>query len=165
MLELSFSVLIAGVAATLVPAIRRSTPLLIEVALWTGLVGAALLTIADRTNPRASELTLGAGISARIRIRAEGPDEAQAVAAIVSAIENGLGQQTSRVQAGLRPTRRQVQILKLMAGGLSQKQVAGRLHLSNHTVRHHVSRLYASLGVHDSAHAVMSAVRAGLLEG
>lgn len=109
-------------------------------------------------------LTLGAGMNARVRIQAEGPDEARAIAALMSAIENGLGEDVANLQAGPRPTRRQLQILKLMADGFSQKQVARRLGLSDHTVRHHVSRLYATLGVHDSAHAVMSAVRAGLLE-
>ncbi len=109
-----------------------------------------------------SVVSLAAGAGARLRVRAEGADEAEAVAALAAAIRSGRGEQVP-VERRPRVTPRQSQILQLMAAGLSQKQIARRLGLSGHTIRHHVTRLYANLGVHDSAHAVMTAVRAGLL--
>ena len=105
-------------------------------------------------------LGLGAEDHARIRVRAEGCDEGEAVAALAEAVREGLGESSAR----RRLTRRQDEVLKLVASGFSRKEIAARLGLSEHTVRNHLTRLYAVLGVHDSAHAVMSAVRAGLLK-
>lgn len=49
---------------------------------------------------------------------------------------------------------RQAQILELIASGRSDKEVAAVLGLSYRTVRTHLERLYARLGVHSRAEAV-----------
>jgi DNA-binding CsgD family transcriptional regulator len=51
-------------------------------------------------------------------------------------------------------TGRQVEILDLVAEGLTDTQIAARLHLSAKTVNHHVGAVLAKLGVHSRAEAV-----------
>ncbi|TMB86643.1 MAG: response regulator transcription factor [Chloroflexi bacterium] len=61
-------------------------------------------------------------------------------------------------------TRREVEILKLLGQGLTNKQIAYRLKISEKTVRNHISNFYAKLGVGDRSQAVLYAVRKGLVE-
>jgi DNA-binding CsgD family transcriptional regulator len=61
-------------------------------------------------------------------------------------------------------TRREVEILILLAQGLTNKQIAYRLKISDKTVRNHVSTFYTKLGVRDRAHAVLYAVKKGLVK-
>jgi DNA-binding NarL/FixJ family response regulator len=61
-------------------------------------------------------------------------------------------------------TRREVEILQLLGQGLTNKQMAYRLKISEKTVRNHISNFYAKLGVGDRSQAVLYAVRKGLVE-
>jgi DNA-binding NarL/FixJ family response regulator len=61
-------------------------------------------------------------------------------------------------------TAREVEILKLLATGLANKQIARRLDISEKTVRNHVSHMYEKLKIYDRAQAVLYAVRKGLVE-
>ena len=61
-------------------------------------------------------------------------------------------------------TAREVEILKLLATGLANKQIARRLHISEKTVRNHVSHMYEKLRIFDRSQAVLYAVRKGLVE-
>jgi DNA-binding NarL/FixJ family response regulator len=61
-------------------------------------------------------------------------------------------------------TRREVEILRLLGQGMSNKQVAYQLKISEKTVRNHISNFYAKLGVGDRSQAVLYAVRKGLVE-
>lgn len=61
-------------------------------------------------------------------------------------------------------TGREIEILKMMAGGLVNKQIAARLKISEKTVRNHVSNMYEKLEIRDRAQAVLYAVRKGLVE-
>jgi DNA-binding NarL/FixJ family response regulator len=61
-------------------------------------------------------------------------------------------------------TAREVEILKLLATGLLNKQIAYRLKISEKTVRNHVSNMYEKLNVFDRSQAVLYAVRKGLVE-
>ncbi len=61
-------------------------------------------------------------------------------------------------------TAREIEILKLIAGGKPNKQIAMRLHISDKTVRNHVSNMYQKLGIYDRSQAVLYAVRKGLVE-
>ena len=60
-------------------------------------------------------------------------------------------------------TARELELLKLVVGGNSNKQIARRLGLSEKTVRNHLSRAFSKLGVTNRTEAVMSAMRKGLL--
>ena len=61
-------------------------------------------------------------------------------------------------------TDREVEILRLLAGGTGNKQIAYRLKISEKTVRNHVSNMYEKLGIYDRTQAVLYAVRKGLVE-
>jgi ATP/maltotriose-dependent transcriptional regulator MalT len=60
-------------------------------------------------------------------------------------------------------TDRQVEVLKLVAQGLSNPEIATRLHLSDHTVKRHVANLLTKLGLSSRSAAVAYAAREGLL--
>ena len=61
-------------------------------------------------------------------------------------------------------TERELEILKLMAIGQANKQIARRLSISEKTVRNHVSHMYEKLQIYDRSQAVLYAVRKGLVE-
>jgi DNA-binding NarL/FixJ family response regulator len=63
---------------------------------------------------------------------------------------------------GLTP--REIEILKLVAEGMANKQIAYRLKISEKTVRNHVSNTYDKLKIVDRSQAVLYAVRKGLVE-
>lgn len=60
-------------------------------------------------------------------------------------------------------TDREVEVVRLVAEGMTNQQVAERLHLSAHTVARHLSNVNAKLGVSSRTGAVTAATRAGLL--
>jgi DNA-binding CsgD family transcriptional regulator len=60
-------------------------------------------------------------------------------------------------------TRREQEILELIAAGLSTREMAERLGVSENTVKSHASRLFDKLGVRRRTQAVQSARAAGLL--
>ncbi len=61
-------------------------------------------------------------------------------------------------------TTREVEVLRLLAGGMANKQIAYQLAISEKTVRNHVSNMYEKLNVYDRSQAVLYAVRKGLVQ-
>jgi len=60
-------------------------------------------------------------------------------------------------------TARELEVLQLLADGVSNQSIAERLFISNHTVRNHVQRVLTKLGVHSKLEAVAAATRIGLV--
>jgi DNA-binding CsgD family transcriptional regulator len=60
-------------------------------------------------------------------------------------------------------SRRETEVLQLIADGLTSEPIAARLWLSVETVKSHVGAIHAKLGAHSRAHAVAIAFRQGLL--
>ena len=60
-------------------------------------------------------------------------------------------------------TRRELEVLRLMATGANTKAAADKLHVSPATIRNHVQNLFAKLGVHSRLEAVAYATRRRLL--
>jgi len=59
-------------------------------------------------------------------------------------------------------TERETEVLRLLAKGLSNAEIAGQLHLSEGTVRNHVSAILDKLGVSDRTQAAVIAIQHGL---
>ena len=62
----------------------------------------------------------------------------------------------------IKVTRRELEILQLIAKSLSNADIADRQSLSETTVRNHVSTILALLGVSDRTHAAIIAIQHGL---
>ena len=59
-------------------------------------------------------------------------------------------------------TEREVDVLRLIARGLSNSDIAEKLHLSEGTIRNHVSAIFSKLDVSDRTQAAILAIRHGL---
>jgi len=70
-----------------------------------------------------------------------------------------------REEPPTRPlTEREIEILRLIAKGLSNNEAAGVLHLSRATVRTHLEHIYTKLEVTNRVEAVTEGLRKGLIE-
>ena len=77
----------------------------------------------------------------------------------------GIGMTVFRPQADGNSTplsRRERQVLELIAGGSTNREIAAALHLSPHTIKEHTSSLYRKLSARNRAEAVQRAQRIGL---
>jgi DNA-binding NarL/FixJ family response regulator len=98
---------------------------------------------------------------------------ADAVAAALAAAARGLSVLDPAVAAGwIRPpedgpaeglTARETEVLGLLAEGLSNKGIAARLGISEHTAKFHVNAILAKLGAESRAAAIVKAARLGLV--
>jgi DNA-binding NarL/FixJ family response regulator len=61
-------------------------------------------------------------------------------------------------------TRREMQVLKALAEGLTNKEIAERLHMSVDTERTHMMNILSKLGVHSRLQALLFAARHGLVD-
>lgn len=60
-------------------------------------------------------------------------------------------------------TEREIEVLELLAEGLSNKRIAARLGISDQTVKFHVASISGKLGTHTRTETVRRAVRSGLI--
>jgi two-component system nitrate/nitrite response regulator NarL len=87
--------------------------------------------------------------------------------AVVSATaQTGLVRELQRRGAFVRPqlSDRELEILSLVAHGLSTPEIAAELQLSSATVKNHLQKIYDRLDVSDRTSAVVTALRRGLLD-
>ena len=63
-----------------------------------------------------------------------------------------------------RLTERELEIITALAHGQGNKQIARGLHISEKTVRNHISNIYKKLHVYDRTQAVLYAIKEGLVD-
>jgi len=80
---------------------------------------------------------------------------------LCSGLADAVMRRTSGESSRLTP--RELDVLRLLAEGLSAAEIGQRLHLSESTVKSHVGHIYQKLGATNRAQALMTAMRVGLL--
>lgn len=86
--------------------------------------------------------------------------DAEAVAAVIEASGGGRVRLRPQRPAGL--SEREIEVLRLVVHGLSNAQIAARLHVSPKTVGHHVEHIYDKAGVGSRAAVALFAMETGL---
>jgi two-component system, NarL family, response regulator LiaR len=74
-----------------------------------------------------------------------------------------LMQAVSAPESPVDLTEREAEVLRLLARGQSNKQIAHSLHISEKTVKTHVSNILSKLGVQSRTQATLCAIRIGLV--
>jgi NarL family two-component system response regulator YdfI len=114
------------------------------------------------------------GVKAVLPANATGPQiaaatEAAAAGLVVihpSEVETLLQAQTASESPEVLPeplTPRETEVLRLLAEGLGNKDIASRLAVSEHTVKFHVASIMGKLGAASRTEAVMLGIRHGLV--
>ena len=116
-----------------------------------------LISGAGQISPSAARAAGAAGFMSKDR-------DAEDVAKAVRLVGLGGTVFTPTAEQPARPlSDRERQVLGLIAGGATNREIAGRLHLSAYTVKEHTSTLYRKLEVRNRAEAVQRAQRLGLI--
>ena len=156
-----------------------------DVVLWdTGLETAAdlesLQEVAERARPVLVVLTggesrvpdlLGAGARGVLEREIDGARllaALQAAAQGLVVVDERLSAGALRRRAAAEPlveslTPRELEVLRLIGQGLSNRMIAARLAISEHTAKFHVNAILGKLGAQTRAEAVALGVRSGLL--
>lgn len=86
--------------------------------------------------------------------------------AITETLLRGLSGQDTDFDALPDPqalTQKEIEVLRLVAGGYSNKEISTALSKSEGTIKNHVSNILSKLGVRDRTRAVLRAIEAGLI--
>jgi DNA-binding CsgD family transcriptional regulator len=109
---------------------------------------------------RSPRTTAEAADQLRVDVAA-GRLDAQAVEAVLEAAGHRDGRRRLEGPAGL--TVREIEVLRLLARGLTNREIAGRLVIQPKTVGNHVEHIYAKIDASSRAAASLFAVQHGLL--
>jgi DNA-binding NarL/FixJ family response regulator len=135
----------------------------------------SVVTLGDRVTPAATAEALRAGVRAALPSDIS-PE--QLVAALQAVVGGLLVLHPSQVNEGLPAsatsasvldelaealTRREREVLQMLAAGLSNKEIAARLNISEHTVKFHVASVMGKLGAGSRTEAVSLGIRRGLV--
>lgn len=135
--------------------------------------GLPIVALALETGEQAAALSLGASALLPSSL------DAEALRAAIHAAARGLVSIARADLAALTPleigsramvpamvetlTRRELEVLQLLARGLTNRQAAERLGVSEHTIKFHVAALLGKLDAQTRAEAVARAIRLGLI--
>jgi DNA-binding NarL/FixJ family response regulator len=170
--------LLADVAPDVVLIDSSGEPLepTLESILTSGLASdVSVVILGDGMTPASSADALRAGIRAAL----PGDISPEQLVATLHAVANGLlvmhpSHANEGLPAGSPPprgldelaeslTRREVEVLQMLAAGLSNKEIAARLNISEHTVKFHVASILGKLGAASRTEAVSLGIRRGLV--
>lgn len=147
-----------------------SLELLEELELDGGEDGAALIALVP--DKEAAMAAWTAGIKGLVYREAGAERLVAAVWAVyqgLMAVEPELMISIARAGTGAEPllvedlTPREIEVLRLLAEGLSNKAIARQLNISEHTVKFHVNAIMSKLGAESRTAAVVQATRLGLI--
>jgi len=140
-----------------------------------GSVDAALIILTDDTKKFLTKSALRSGVRA-ILPREVKPEE---IFAAIRACSSGLVvlhrdalDSLLPVDAESQPeldssdqilTPREIAVLRMIADGLGNKEIASKLKISDHTVKFHISSIFAKLGAANRAEAVTLGIRLGVI--
>lgn len=135
----------------------------------------AVVVLADGMTAAASADALRAGIRAAL----PGDISPEQLVSALQAVASGLlvlhpSHADEGLAAGSSPTRaldelaesltsRELEVLQMLAAGLSNKEIAARLNISEHTVKFHVASILGKLGAASRTEAVSLGIRHGLV--
>jgi len=142
---------------------------------WAGAGGPVVLLV---PNPAAEAVAeaLRAGVKAVLSSRRTGPEIVKAIEAAAAGLVvlDAAGMETllhapNAVWSGGADTLvealtpRETEVLRLLAAGLGNKEIASRLEISEHTVKFHVASIMGKLGAASRTEAVTLGIRHGLI--
>jgi DNA-binding NarL/FixJ family response regulator len=84
-------------------------------------------------------------------------------AALEPAVAARLLERMAEGERGDELSERELEVLRLLVAGASNKAIAAQLNLSENTIKTHISRIFAKLGVQSRAEAVAVALQRGLV--
>lgn len=87
---------------------------------------------------------------------------------ITEALLKGLSGRTPEFESSDLPeplSPKEKEVIRLMAGGYSNREISQSLNKSEGTIKNHVSNILAKLGVRDRTRAVLKAIELGMLQG
>jgi HD-GYP domain-containing protein (c-di-GMP phosphodiesterase class II) len=133
-----------------------------QIAVPTRVLAAAdALQAMTQTRPHRDALTIDEAAE-QLELDARGGRlDATAVAAVVDAAGGTLQRKVGLRPAGL--SEREIEVLQLMAQGLSNRELARRLYISPRTAEHHVQHIYTKIGASSRAAAALFAMECGLI--
>ena len=125
------------------------------------------------TNERVEEVPLGHSIRAWLPINSSSSELAAAIVAAAnemvlltqSQASEWLGPRSAHAKGvGIEAlTPRELQVLRMLADGLGNKEIAGQLNISDHTAKFHVAQILAKLRASSRTEAVSIGIRRGLV--
>ena len=134
----------------------------------------AVVLLTDDRDPAHAAEALRAGVRSLLARDAGAAEIVAAVSAAAAGLvaiahewtdvlRNGLAVERGARDSGEVLTPREVEVLRLIAEGLGNKQIAARLAISEHTVKFHVASVFAKIRASTRAEAVMIGARRGLI--
>lgn len=151
-------------------------------ALRTGHAAPPIVALTERLGDRSFNTALRAGISALLPLDATGAEIAAAISAasaglvvfdpqMIAVLErsrvSGTPTDTSNEEdfdeqiEALTP--REIDVLRMLARGQSNREIAARLKISEHTVKFHTGSIFGKLNASNRTEAVMLGIRRGLI--
>ena len=85
-------------------------------------------------------------------------------ATVRKVVRNLLAERQSNLRAATRLSPRELEVMELVAQGLRNSEIAGKLGIYLGTVKNYTSRAYEKLGVEGRAQAIIKMLQSGILE-
>jgi HD-GYP domain-containing protein (c-di-GMP phosphodiesterase class II) len=127
-------------------------------------LGARIISVADRLDELTHDAPGRAALDlkeALVALESDRGLDRTIVEALRGAIGEGLPALEQRYPAGL--TRREVDVLRLAARGMTRAQIGAELNITENTVRHHLEHIYGKTGTSTRVAATLFAIENGLL--